>query len=935
MKLFTIFLISLFVVSTQAAICEIPKEEVSCSPNYFVARSERDLDRYLNELPKEDEKQLALEIAFKYSTKKDISIKSACSVKLSKNALLLSKKGSVCLASSNISLSGIVKAKDDIQITANNSVSVVSAILQSAKGDILIETKKVDYFQGEISLASKVRLLSRNIRLNSLSKLRIDNLSSVASAKSVELNGGYCHIPREKKRGSKKYKRKIIRRKNKYSGNCLDVASKNYSLKIEDTDSIRKKKISILNLNNDDQVFYRFNREGDILTGIDLVKSFDIAGLYLLEVAIVRNDGRFSLINKEITIDQFRYALGKFVELYFYNMKGDGVLNGSFGNDKIELYEKDSGVYLWPTTSLKNGDGKEFKLYEKNKNKNKNKFRFSKKHIIFKGRFSFYLKEKIVDPKGYLMDNLDNVSILLDNNESNDQSFNQLKNNLYSLIDELRGYFLSKSEDELYEIALGVSANYGESFKFSSNNSRKNNGVKALMSDFFNLISDNVYAQDATVESSNEEFLKKFGSAVGVAFVGVGALVGSVAIFNKIKKDRGTFKVIVIMGAIGAAIAIFKGGIDAIDAINGIKALFDMVFNIHENLTSGVLEKIPVNALSQNLSPLTASTNSLARAFSQFEEFNNMIDDLNVSLLDLNELLSSFGLESRFDPLGKIFIDEFEKAINVDPNYVTLSIASSELGGVNLEKSYDENGVASFSLSAEESQMVTINFKYFNEHTGLFQKKITYNLLASNPKAHFSYSSDDKYVYFDASDLEDIDRIYSYYHWKINGESVTVENNKYFEYNFPDYGTYTVSLTVEDENGVTDSYEEEVVLVGSEVGEVAICNAGYNESVMDFEVLDYDFSLEHFKDYENAGVDVCECKIIEVPLRQSVPIRIGGRLTDDGLENPSLEERLTSFTIWVDQTRVHYSVGYRFSEDNEVIWTVKSGGGRCNELVYK
>jgi len=94
-------------------------------------------------------------------------------------------------------------------------------------------------------------------------------------------------------------------------------------------------------------------------------------------------------------------------------------------------------------------------------------------------------------------------------------------------------------------------------------------------------------------------------------------------------------------------------------------------------------------------------------------------------------------------------------------------------------------------------------------------------------KANFEFSSEDSYVGTEFSFTDKSTGNGLTYEWDFNGDGEVDSTDKNPKYTFDDPGTYTVKLTITDENDKTSEYTKEIVITLKDIITTAI-DAGFN-----------------------------------------------------------------------------------------------------------
>lgn len=135
-------------------------------------------------------------------------------------------------------------------------------------------------------------------------------------------------------------------------------------------------------------------------------------------------------------------------------------------------------------------------------------------------------------------------------------------------------------------------------------------------------------------------------------------------------------------------------------------------------------------------------------------------------------------------------------------DYVWKFAGGSTYHGQSFSRKFPEAGTYFLTLTVTDDDGLT----------GFDEDEIEVIEGGSNPIAKFSVSPSsgdvDTTFTFDASASDDPDGQITNYSWRFNGGSKY--EGKIFSRKFPEEGTYTVELTVKDDNGLEDSSEQEV-----------------------------------------------------------------------------------------------------------------------------
>lgn len=220
------------------------------------------------------------------------------------------------------------------------------------------------------------------------------------------------------------------------------------------------------------------------------------------------------------------------------------------------------------------------------------------------------------------------------------------------------------------------------------------------------------------------------------------------------------------------------------------------------------------------------------------------------------------------------------------------------------------------------------------------------------PKAVINYTKDNLQVIFDSTGSEDPSNKGLTYSWNFGDGQMSNTSSETISHKYSEAGTYTVSLTVTDTLGASDTVQE-VIEVREEVGNLTICNGGLPYNQMNFtlssENLSESFSLKHIYHFDSFGNGTgrltCECKKLSVP--SDIPFDV--HVTAEEIASPNQEGGTIdilpySGSMTISSTREEtfqwYTIGDVVlpSGSTGQLWQVIEGvyyRTSCSDYVYK
>jgi PKD repeat protein len=242
-----------------------------------------------------------------------------------------------------------------------------------------------------------------------------------------------------------------------------------------------------------------------------------------------------------------------------------------------------------------------------------------------------------------------------------------------------------------------------------------------------------------------------------------------------------------------------------------------------------------------------------------------------------------------------------------------------------------------------------IKLKVLNNDGDFDEKSIEVKVVGDGPKAVIKSTVNNLTVNFDSTDPDDPNITGLTYLWDFGDKKSAKTTSKTISHTYVAEGNYTISLTVKDSSGATDSTSK-LILVQSNV--VTFCNSSHTETTFTFTIDGLTtFSLHNTEletpGYNSAGeyeyID-CECKMLALQPQTTYHVKvtstdiIGLYGNADGSYNnypilPFNED------IFINQSNEPFS--YRYNNDGTpslpygTFSVIRGGTNYCRSIIYK
>lgn len=922
-----IFAVVAISLSTFAyADCEISDalKNKSCGSDYFLAKSPKQLNEYLQYGKFKNGQLLNLEIGFNIRGK-EIDVGTTCDLKLQRGKFLRASLNGVCLQGRNIYLNGgnILWAdrKAPINLIANESVKTRMALLQTG-GELNISTSTFNPFDNEVLISRDSKLVANKINITTPSNLIINSNSNLRSP-SIILNGGSCEVgdnddrendhDRDRGRFCRKFNPRFT-----YTGTCSNnpiPATLKISSVPDKADSL-KLTYSITGAPTGSSIKWKFDDEIEFSTS-NAVQSFLFPGRHLAEAVVSSSNGYFRKLGSYNNVSPNKFNKGQMAIFQFKGLKHRPSKVMAFvGLRKFMLKNSSERAELYSGEIPKDSAG--------------NKIIFIPE-LGYKGNFNLVILPTINNPSEYINTFIDSIDSSLEDFGQDNLAENELATSLSSVLSELKAKINLMSVKDQASLAARLQAN---------TEGISNTVTKSSNLDFkFNLL--NLLIPTANAQSLNfaDRFIPQRMREYAVSDiistgVGITATVAGIAIVKYAidPADKIVGGLLIVSGLSTIYYQFKKRNkiiIDLYDFIGSMVSFDAVAGEVHTIRLAGAF--IPVSANSK--STLLQKSRSLTN------EFNNSIAPINESLSSINSLMSSVGLSNKLVgsiPTLAFPTKSFQSSLSSE--FISdVQLTSSEYGDVSLKSvNKVEDGVA-IQFTASRSQNATIRIFYKNNDFNIYVYKDVVVKITVAPKAVINYTKNNLQVNFDSTDPENPNVTGLTYSWNFGDGQTGNATSQTLSHNYSVGGTYNVSLTVTDSFGASDTASVSVVVQGA--SNLTICNGGKVPITMSFTSPAIpSFTLEHINHYRPDGSYIsstCECKEIAIPQNTRVGIHVEGSGLPDWLHPAGI---IPYDGYIYAQPDIQYFTMASSIENNQLYYVVFKGeayGAECQDYTYK
>lgn len=800
-------LLSTIFISIQAsANCDIDPNLLNkvCSSDYFSPKNQKQLNEYLQYGKFKNGKLLNLDINFDIKDK-EVNIATNCDVKLSRGTSLKASLNGICIKGASVELRGENKLDSDskapIFITTAKSILLRRSVLQT-KGEIILESKIFNPFDGEILISRDSVLRADKINVFTPSNLIINKDSSLRSSEII-LNGGNCEIcenddgehddDRDRGRSCKKFTPKF-----QYTGKCATnpiPTTVKIASTINANDSLNVSYLLEGRPTNTD-VRWRFDNEA-INMGNALNKSFLFPGRHLIESIVVDQNGYFRKMGLYQNLSPNKFNKRQIAIFQFSGLKRSPIrVTAMMGLKKVTLLKSDQNPELYSGEIPVDIAGNKL---------------IAIPAFGYKGSFYLNVLPAINNPNAYINSFIDSTGSSLNEAGQEILQGSELISSLTAVLNELKIKINSLPIKDQAAIALKLQAN-----SEGISNQVTKSGELDLKFNLLNLLIPTANAQSVSYADRFIPQIMKEYALSDIKSVGVGITSFSYGLFlfyaPSFSYDKPAGLALMILGSAIIIKEFQKRNKIIID-------LYDFIGNIA--LSNAVAGEVHTIRLAGNFVPVTSSTKGalLQKSRSLTDEFNNSIIPVNESLASINSLMSSIGLSSEI--IGSIPTLSFPTTSYQSPlssEFISdVQLVSSDYGDVSLKSvNKIEDGIA-LQFNASRSQNATVRIFYKNDDFNVYVYKDVVVKITVAPKAVINYTKNNLVVNFDSTDPANPDATNLHYEWYFGADDPIGTTSKTVSHTYSQPGTYKVDLTVFDDFGNSDTISKYVEVTAPEI----------------------------------------------------------------------------------------------------------------------
>ncbi len=791
-----------------SAKCEISEELINknCSPEYFAARSLKQLNEYLRYGKFENGRLLNLEIAFDLKDK-EINIGTNCDLKLNYGVDLYAGQNGICLKAKNIFINKgselYADKKAPINISANDSIKIRRTSVKT-QGIINISTTQFNPFENEILISRDSQISAEKLNITTPSTLIINEDSRIKSSYII-LNGGNCEIgnnddqdndhTRDLARQCKKFKPKLS-----YSGTC---ATNPLSDLLEITSSPNASnpqilKFQIKNSPTDAVVKWRFDNTIQASEAA-ISNEFPYAGKHVVEAVVMNRHGHYKIISEIVNVSPSDSTVGqlKFFQFPISNEAPNKV--EAFINMKklvLTKSQEDSDLYFTVFNESQVGTGTLFVPY----------FGYKTSIKIKKLAVISNPDEFINNQFNILNDNLDSFSTDLD--------FGFAVTSLKTLLSEAKNRYLSMSAAEKQNLAQLVQANI--SSQLNQKVTTQNKKIFDLKKSILNLLIPTANAigfsmpPDTTLQDTiTVRYMLRYTSyAIIGIWSGVNVLNSGIAFFE--------------FNPVYGVLSIIAGFEIIRQTLQTEKALLRRIFSFTKNwlpqlspISSVLGGEINYVQMQGTFGSILTGTNSsqIQLVVDKINNTNSLLVKANSYIASANKILLSLSFKTQIPKPFKEITPPSEKINSyLSTDYISATLVNSEFGDATLETIRKDGVNLEIQLKAPRSEYATVRFRYNNSFLGVnnyIDQKI---LISVTPNAVIKYTKNNLVVNFDSTDSKNPGVSGLIYDWDFGDGETLSTASKTFSHRYTKAGNYTVELKVSDQLGATSTTTTEIVV---------------------------------------------------------------------------------------------------------------------------
>lgn len=565
--------------------------------------------------------------------------------------------------------------------------------------------------------------------------------------------------------------------------------------------------------------------------------------------------------------------------------------------------------------------------------------------LNYKGSLNLVVLPAIGNPGVYISQGVDQLNTLLDSINSSNQSYLNSKAALQSLLEELKIKISSLPASDKQKIAEFMQANiFSDLQGITSFKQIKERPVTLL-----GLLIVSAYAQDVgNVNLNLNNFVSILSAATYLKTVGlaIGGLVSYVIAPPE-------YKPIVIAAFFLASVAVLAADNDAQEFVNSVHAIepSSLHLKIPSQIKAGAPSTFSIWGQSVPLDSVAPASPLISKAINVKNNTNTQLKKINSKVGTVNSNLAFLGFSSQIEPMPLLTFPQTRFPTVLSTGYITnVQLVSSEDGQASIQN-YSKNGNnLSIIFSSLRTQRAKLRVTVVNNDLGINKNIDTDIMITAGPKAVINYTKNNLVVDFDSSDPQNTNVTGLIYSWDFgDGETINTSSET-ISHEYSEAGSYTVSLTVTDSSGGSDTTQKIVDVTN--VGNLIICNGGLPYNQMNFtlssEDLNSSFSLKHIYHFDSNGNGIglsCECKKISVPTDTPFDVHVTAtEIASPNQEGPLIEILPYSGSMTVSSTREEtfqwYTVGDVTLPPGSTgqLWRVIEGvyyRTQCSERIFK
>jgi PKD repeat protein len=779
------FFISL--TNVMADDCFVPTilQNRTCATEFFSAKSQKDLDDYLNYGKFKNGSLLNLQLDFSPNSK-EINIATSCEIKLSQGRSIRSSLNGICLKGSTVTLSGLNSISADkkapINITAERSVTIISSKVET-DDDLNIVTTKFLPLDGNLSISFGSLIKANKVHLLSKSNLTINLFTKFQSPSNI-FDGGNCEVNESKVANysdDDKGIAKIIKNfalQIGFTGTCsTNPISSNIKLsRVEDTTKANKVTFNVVGSSAIKSVNWIIDDNNESLES-SVVKEFLYPGKHFVQAIAIGNDGYFRKIEQLFTVNSSSFNKGQYASFYFYGSKNyPSTVSAIFNLKPILLTKIDNMPEIY--------------FAQLNDNKAGIKI-LNIPTMNFQININLKLLPSVINPNEFINQKISSIIDVFEenNNDALMRSF------FDTVTDKIRSDVNSLNNSDQAALADLLQANSADIQTLTTSNKRNQKSEFNLL----NLFLDTANADDGIIHFDFAQVFKD-----NLNYVIIAGAAGTLSYSYKLLKGNPDKKTVIFAlvaaSASLAAIAFSKKISSAIIESTAKMKTTSMNLLISE-VYAGENVLVKMNGIYAPLdsNDVNSPSTKIQTFVASFNRYNDIIKEINKPLAELSKLLPKTISTPQFTLLvfpNNNFIDPLSAQFVTD-----VKIISGADNDTSLTYFKDGNELY-FKVSATKNQNLIVRVTYDNKDFGMISSTdLSIKINANLPKAVINFTKNNLIVNFDSTDPADPNILGLTYTWYWGDNLSTTTQSKKLSHTYSSSGTYLVTLVLTDSLG--------------------------------------------------------------------------------------------------------------------------------------